>query len=93
MGSKATVTSKGQITLPKEVRTRFGLKTGDSVEFVEDGGRVWIKPRTLRASDLLGILHQPGMKAAALEEMNEAVGDYLAEDDKRIQREWNRGRK
>ncbi len=93
MGAKATLTSKGQITLPKEVRNRFGLKTGDSVEFVEDGGRMWIKPRTVRASDLHGILHKPGMKAATLEEMKEAVGDYVAEDDKRIQREWKRGRK
>ena len=93
MGAKATITSKGQITLPKEVRNRFGLKTGDSVEFIEEEGRVWIKPRTIRASDLLGILHRPGMKPATIEEMNEAIGEAVAEDDKRIQREWNRGRK
>ncbi len=92
MGAKATITSKGQITLPKEVRNRFGLKTGDSVEFIEEEGRVWIKPRTLRASDLFGILHKPGMKAATIEEMEEAIADAVAEDDERIQREWNRGR-
>lgn len=32
----AKVTSKGQVTLPKEVRERFGLKPGDEVEFFED---------------------------------------------------------
>jgi len=32
------MTSKGQITLPKRVRMRLGLTTGDEVEFVEDGG-------------------------------------------------------
>ncbi|HAZ27071.1 TPA: AbrB family transcriptional regulator [Candidatus Acetothermia bacterium] len=36
--TKAKVTSKGQITLPKRVRARLGLAAGDEVEFVEDGG-------------------------------------------------------
>ncbi|MBC7080615.1 MAG: AbrB/MazE/SpoVT family DNA-binding domain-containing protein [Methanothrix sp.] len=36
--TKAKLTSKGQITLPKRVRVRLGLAMGDVVEFVEDGG-------------------------------------------------------
>jgi len=36
--TRAKVTSKGQITLPKRVRTRLGLVPGDEVEFVEEGG-------------------------------------------------------
>ncbi len=35
--TKAKVTSKGQITIPKEVRERLGLRPGDEVEFVEEG--------------------------------------------------------
>jgi len=31
----ARITSKGQITIPREVRERLGLRTGDQVEFVE----------------------------------------------------------
>jgi len=31
----ATITSKGQVTIPKDVRTRLGVDTGDRVEFVE----------------------------------------------------------
>jgi antitoxin PrlF len=41
----ATVTSKGQITLPIEVRRRLGLKKGDKVEFVYDeDGRTIVRP-------------------------------------------------
>jgi len=36
--TKAKVTSKGRITLPKRVRTRLGLAPGDEVEFIENGG-------------------------------------------------------
>ncbi len=36
----AKVTSKGQITIPKQVRDRLGLRSGDKVGFIEEGG-VW----------------------------------------------------
>ena len=35
---KAKVTAKGQVTIPKRVRNRLGLRPGDELEFVEDGG-------------------------------------------------------
>ena len=91
MGARALITSKGQITLPKEVRDRHSLKPGDSVEFIEEGGKTWVRPRNLRAVDLAGILHRPGMKAFTIEEMDEAIGEALSEDDERIKREWNEG--
>ena len=40
----ATVTSKGQITVPLAVRSRLGLREGDRVEFVTQGGRTTIQP-------------------------------------------------
>jgi antitoxin PrlF len=92
MGARALITSKGQITLPKEVRDRLSLKPGDAVEFIEDGGRTWVKPRTLRAIDLAGILHRPGMKAVTVEDMEDAIGEALGADDERIKREWNESR-
>ena len=41
--AKTRVTSKGQVTIPKAVRERLGLRPGDEIEFVEDGQgfRVW----------------------------------------------------
>jgi antitoxin PrlF len=92
MGARALITSKGQITLPKEVRDRHSLKPGDTVEFFEEGGRTWVQPRNLRALDLAGILHRPGMKVVTVEEMDDAVAEAVVEDDERIKREWNEGR-
>lgn len=43
-GIRAKITSKGQITIPLEVRNRLGVAHGDSVEFVFDAGRVFVSP-------------------------------------------------
>ncbi|WP_082661922.1 AbrB/MazE/SpoVT family DNA-binding domain-containing protein [Terracidiphilus gabretensis] len=49
----ATITSKGQITLPIEVRRRLGLKQGDKVEFVYDeDGRTVVRPEKTDANSL-----------------------------------------
>ncbi|HEX9670147.1 MAG TPA: AbrB/MazE/SpoVT family DNA-binding domain-containing protein [Thermoanaerobaculia bacterium] len=42
----STMTVKGQVTVPKELRTAFGWKAGDEVEFVreEDGVKI-VRPR------------------------------------------------
>lgn len=45
----AKVTSKGQITIPIAVRKKLGLKEGDKVLFVEDGGNIVIMNSTLIA--------------------------------------------
>jgi antitoxin PrlF len=44
MPSSSTISSKGQITVPLEVRKRLGLKAGDRVEFVTDNGHTTIRP-------------------------------------------------
>ncbi len=41
----AKITSKGQITLPQEVRKRLGIGPGDSVEFVEENGVYSLKKK------------------------------------------------
>lgn len=38
------VSSKGQVTIPQEVRERLGLRTGDRVEFVEESGETILRP-------------------------------------------------
>lgn len=44
MAHSSTISSKGQITVPLEVRKRLGLKVGDRVEFVVDKDRTTIRP-------------------------------------------------
>jgi len=39
----AKLTSKGQLTLPKPVRMRLGVVTGDKVDFVEDSGQIVLR--------------------------------------------------
>lgn len=44
MALTSTVSSKGQVTIPQEVRTRLGLREGDRVEFVVEGDKTVIRP-------------------------------------------------
>ena len=71
------MTSKGQMTLPKGVRDRFGLKAGDQLDVRVDGSQIILTPRNLELKDILSILPQPSR--ATVEEMNEAIGDEAAE--------------
>jgi antitoxin PrlF len=82
--STATVTSKGQMTLPKDVRDDLNIKPGDKVEFVKENGQYVLKPRNKSASELFGILKRQGERSLTVEEMDEAIAKALAEDDERI---------
>ena len=44
MQPSSTISSKGQVTIPIEVRHRLGLKEGDRVEFVQEEGRTFLRP-------------------------------------------------
>ena len=85
----ATLTSKGQITLPAEVRKDLGLKTGDRIYLLrnEKTGEYTLKPKTGSVRDLFGILKYDG-PPIGIEEMNQGIADHLAEDNERIQRQW-----
>src|SRR5258705_6195629 len=62
----ATLTSKGQITVPKQVRDQLHLSTGDRVRFLTDGeGRVVMVPATISITELRGCLPAPAFPGAA----------------------------
>lgn len=82
--SIATMTSKGQITVPKEVRDDLNLVAGSQVMFVKlPGGYYRIVARTGTLSDLAGVLHYPGMPHLTIEEMNEGIAEAAAESGMR----------
>ncbi len=69
----ATVTSKGQTTIPKPVRDHLRLKPGDRVEFlVQDDGSVVMVPATVDVGELEGVLTKP-KAAISLADMEEAI--------------------
>jgi AbrB family looped-hinge helix DNA binding protein len=70
----ATLTSKGQITLPKAIRDRLRLGTGDRVDFiVKDDGTVVLRPATVDVRELKGLLHRKGRAALSVEAMNAVI--------------------
>ncbi len=70
--STATVTTKGQITIPADVRRRLGLAAGDRVEFVEIDGGFAIKPAIDDVRSLKGLLRKPA-KPVSISEMNAVI--------------------
>ncbi len=72
--ANATITSKGQVTIPKEIRDYLKLETGSKVDFViDENGEVKVIPLNFPVEALSGMLHRQGMKAATLEEMEAAI--------------------
>jgi antitoxin PrlF len=69
----ATVTSKGQITIPKKIRDLLNLETGDRVDFVVEGDRVVLRPGTGDLRALRGLLHRPGRAPVSVEAMANAI--------------------
>lgn len=69
----ATLTSKGQITIPVQVRTALGLETGDRVEFVEmEDGKFSMIAASKTVKDLKGLIRKPA-HAVSIEDMNRAI--------------------
>ena len=78
----STLTSKGQITIPKGLRQSMSIDTGDKVEFIiNEQNEVVIKPITKKAIDVFGQLSKYKKdKPVSIEEMNEAIGMQFKKD-------------
>ena len=69
-----TLTSKGQITIPIDVRNRMNVNTGDRVEFIEIGlGRFELVAATRSVRELKGMFGKPSKKVS-IDDMNKAIG-------------------
>lgn len=71
----ATLTSKGQITIPADVRRTLGVQTGDRVEFVEiQPGRFELVAATRSVRELKGMLGKP-TRTLSIEDMNRVIAE------------------
>jgi antitoxin PrlF len=82
MGGFATMTSKGQLTIPKDVREKLALKSGDKIALTVVGNYIVGTPRNRKLADLAGILGDPPGGPATIEEIDaavrQAVGRHVA---------------
>ena len=83
---EATVTRNGQITIPKEVRERLGLRSGGKLRFtLDDGGQAIVTPSGHKLSDLFGMLGKPARRMT-IDEMEEVIGQAATEKYARSKR-------
>lgn len=70
----STITSKGQITIPKEIREHLHVQAGDKIDFIlDESGKVVFEPATLDVAELKGILQRKKMKPVSVQEMKKVI--------------------
>lgn len=74
-----TMTSKGQTTIPAEVRELLNLKPGDRIRYIHRDGEVVMKAKNKRAIDLAGKFYDPNRPAVSLDEMDDAIAEAIME--------------
>jgi antitoxin PrlF len=80
---QSTLTSKGQITIPKSVRDSLALHAGDKVEFVlTDNNEVLLKPVTKKVDEVFGRLFRAGRPAVDIAEMDALLKQKIRADFK-----------
>ncbi len=72
----STITSKGQVTIPRSIREQLRLRRGQRLDFqLADDGQLILKPRARDIRELKGILRTGRRRAATVAEMNEAIAE------------------
>lgn len=70
MSEPTTMSSKGQVTIPRDVRERLGLQAGDKIAWsLLSNGTVVVRPKTRRPVHLVGMLTRPGQPGVTVDEM------------------------
>ena len=70
MSEPTTMSIKGQVTIPRDVRERLGLQAGDKIAWsLLSNGTVVVRPKTRRLADLVGMLTRPGQPSVTVDEM------------------------
>jgi len=77
--ASATVTSKGQVTIPLAVRNKLGLGAGDRIKFIfnDETGRYEIVPANHSVTALKGIIRKPA-EPVSIEDINLSISEQGA---------------
>ncbi len=85
-----TISSKGQLVLPKEIRNKFRLNSGSKIQIIVDGEKIILKPRTVadELQDMImaeiardgKVVNQETIKEYQIK-LNEALDKVVAEAD------------
>ena len=79
----ATITSKGQVTLPVALREELNIGTGDRINFIRlEDGRFELVAATRDISELRGMVQAD--KTVSVDEMNEAIRNRAADDSESV---------
>lgn len=70
---EVTLSAKGQVTIPKEMREALNLQPGDHLIYSLVDGEVVVTPKNLNFNDLAGLLGKPPKGPATLDEIDAAV--------------------
>lgn len=74
----ATITSKGQVTIPKKIRDKLGLQSGDQLSFdIDTDGNITIRPEKGNPDAAYGILHRENQEEFSVDEMESGVAEYF----------------
>lgn len=78
----AKVTTKGQITIPIEIRKKLGVREGDKILFLEDGGRIFLMNSSMNAlrnaqADFAGAAEEAGLQSE--EDLIRMLADFRRE--------------
>jgi antitoxin PrlF len=76
----ATITSKGQVTVPKNIRDQLNIQAGTQLDFtLNNDGTISVRPLNRTALSIVGILKRPGQKAVTIEQMNDTIAEAASE--------------
>jgi len=76
--SSTTISSKGQITIPKHIREKLNLEKGDVLDFkLLPDGNISLIPQKKSYRDSYGILRRENQEPITVNEMDEGVGDFF----------------
>lgn len=71
MPTDATLTSKGQTTIPKEIRDSLGMKPGDRMTFtLMPDATVVMRLKSKSITELAGMLHKKGRKPVPVDQLS-----------------------